>query len=235
MMNLQQIDKRLRTLADPAIAEHSQRFFKTGPGEYGEGDRFRGIRVPVLRKLAREFKSLSMDETVKLLHSKWHEQRLLALLMMVNRFARADDMGKKAIYSLYLENMPWINNWDLVDTTCAHIVGGWLYPRKRIVLYDLARSEILWERRIAIIASFYFIKQGDFSDTLKLSKQLLNDSHDLMNKAVGWMLREVGKRDLQVEEQFLTEHYNDMPRTMLRYAIEKFPEDRRQAYLRGTA
>ena len=234
-MSLQQIYKRLRTLADSAVAEHSQRFFKTGPGEYGEGDQFRGIRVPVLRKLAREFKSLSLDETVKLLHSKWHEQRLLALLMMVNRFARADEIGKKEVYSAYLENMPWINNWDLVDTTCMHIVGGWLYPRKRTVLYDLAQSEVLWERRIAIIASFYFIKQGDFSDTLKLSKQLLNDSHDLMHKAVGWMLREVGKRDLQVEEQFLKEYYNDMPRTMLRYAIEKFPEDRRQAYLRGTA
>ena len=234
-MSFRQIDKRIRTLADPAIAEHSQRFFKTGPGEYGEGDRFRGIRVPVLRKLAREFKSLSLEETIKLLHSKWHEQRLLALLMMVNQFARADEVGKKEVYSAYLENMAWINNWDLVDTTCMHIVGGWLYPRKRTVLYDLAQSDVLWERRIAIIASFYFIKQGDFSDTLKLSRQLLNDSHDLMHKAVGWMLREVGKRDLKEEEQFLKEYYNDMPRTMLRYAIEKFPEDRRQAYLRGTA
>ncbi len=235
MMTLLQVENRLRVIADPTTAEHSQRFFKTGPGEYGEGDRFRGIRVPVLRKLAREFRALSLEETIGLLHSKWHEQRLLALLMMVNRFARAEEVGKKEIYSLYLENMPWINSWDLVDATCMHIVGGWLYPRKRIVLYELAQSEVLWERRIAIIASFYFIKQGDFSDTLKLSKQLLNDPHDLMHKAVGWMLREVGKRDLQVEEQFLTEHYNDMPRTMLRYAIEKFPEDRRQAYLRGTA
>ena len=234
-MTLQQVEKHLRVIADPTTAEHSQRFFKTGPGEYGEGDRFRGIRVPVLRKLAREFRALSLEETIRLLHSKWHEQRLLALVMMVNRFARADETGKKEVYSLYLENTRWINNWDLVDTTCTHIVGGWLYPRKRTVLYELVRSELIWERRIAIIASFYFIKQGDFSDTLKLSKRLLNGSHDLMHKAVGWMLREVGKRDLQVEEQFLIEHYNDMPRTMLRYAIEKFPEDRRQAYLRGIA
>jgi len=233
-MLVKHIQKRLWEQANASIAEHSQGFFKTGIGEYGEGDRFMGIRVPVLRKMIKEFKGLGLDEIAEVLHSEWHEQRLLALLLLVDLYSRSEERDKKDIFSFYLDSTYWINNWDLVDTTCTHIVGNWLHSRSRSILYKLIKSEVVWERRIAIIASFYFIKREDFTDTLMLSERLLNDTHDLMHKAVGWMLREVGKRDIQMEEAFLKKHYEVMPRTMLRYAIEKFPENRRKAYLQGT-
>jgi len=225
--------EKLRSLADEERAEILQRFFKTGPGEYAQGDHFIGVRVPQIRALVKAHADTPQQEIDELLHSPVHEERLLALLWMVQRFHGADVKAQKQLYQHYLDSTAWINNWDLVDCSAEHIVGGWLFGRSRRPLYRLASSRSLWERRIAIMASFHFIKQGEYAETLKLAEQLLGDGHDLIHKAVGWMLREVGKRDLAVEEAFLMRHYQTMPRTMLRYAIEKFPEKRRQAYLKG--
>jgi 3-methyladenine DNA glycosylase AlkD len=210
-----------------------QRFFKTGAGEYAEGDRFIGVTVPPIRKLAQDYRDLPLQEIHSLLCSAIHEERLLALLLMVSQFQRGNKLQRQTLYRLYLASTGQINNWDLVDVSAEHIVGGWLFDRSRKPLYKLARSASLWERRIAIMATFHFIKRGEFSETLRLAERLINDEHDLIHKAVGWMLREVGKREQGVEEAFLQQHYRIMPRTMLRYAIEKFPEQRRQAYLKG--
>ncbi|MCB0115811.1 MAG: DNA alkylation repair protein [Caldilineaceae bacterium] len=231
-MNAKSVQQALTELADPAIAEHSQRFFKTGPGEYGEGDRFRGIRVPVQRTVARRFDKLPLAETERLLHSPFHEDRLTALLILVRQFGRKQ-ADHAAIYDLYLRNTAYINNWDLVDSSAPQIVGAFLADKPRDVLDELALSDSLWARRIAIMATLHFIKLGQFEDTLRLSRVLLHDSEDLIHKAVGWMLREVGNRNLAVEEGFLADTYRTMPRTMLRYAIEKFPEEKRKAYLEG--
>ncbi|MEL7835143.1 DNA alkylation repair protein [Fodinibius sp. Rm-B-1B1-1] len=230
-MDCTEVQEALREIADPEIAEHSQRFFKTGPGEYGEDDKFLGIRVPNIRKVAQRFKQLSLGETELLLHSDYHEECLCALIILVNRAKKANSKVKKEIFELYLSNLKYINNWDLVDTSAEHIVGTYLSDNDRSILYQLAKSENLWERRIAIISTFHFIKNDDFEDTLNIAKLLLNDEHDLIHKAVGWMLREVGKRDINVEERFLNQYIKLMPRTMLRYAIEKFPEEKRQHYL----
>ena len=232
-MNHKIIHNDLLQLANEQIAEHSQRFFKTGKGEYGEGDIFLGIRVPLLRKLVKKYRGISITEVRKLLHSKFHEERLLAVLMLVQLFKSGDESVQKQVYDLYLENTEYINNWDIVDISASNIVGAHLYEKDKAPLYDLVQSKNLWERRIAIIATFYFIRQNEFDDTLKLAKILLNDKEDLIHKAVGWMLREVGKREIELEEEFLQEHYKIMPRTMLRYAIEKFPETSRKMYLRG--
>lgn len=232
-MTVQAIRKKLQALADPKQATNLQRFFKTGPGDYGEGDRFLGLRVPQLRKLVKEFSGISLKEIQELLHSGFHEERLLALLLMVQHFQRSDEKGREELYRCYLASTAYINNWDLVDASAGHIVGGWLFDKSRQPLYSLARSASLWERRIAIMATSFFIREGDFAETLQLAESLLHDDHDLIHKAVGWMLREVGKRDLNVEEQFVHKHYRQMPRTMLRYAIERFPEKKRQAYLKG--
>ena len=229
-----EIEKRLRGLGDRAKAQALQRFFKTGPGEYGEGDRFLGIPVPVLRRLAGEYEGVEYDTVKRLLRSPIHEARLLALLILVRKYGRAGKEERETIYRIYLDHMPYINNWDLVDTSAEHIVGRHLAGRRKTPLYRLARSELLWERRIAVMATFHHIKHHDFHGTLKVARVLLHDREDLIHKAVGWMLREVGKRDPEVEETFLQEHYKEMPRTMLRYAIERFPEARRQAYLKGT-
>lgn len=228
-----EIQKQLRALADPEIAEHSQRFFKTGKGEYGEGDIFLGIRVPKLRELVKKHKQVTLKQGVKLLQSKYHEERLLALLILVSLFQKGDDATKGEIYETYLSNTGQINNWDLVDSSAHKIVGKHLLNRDRKQLYQLAKSNSLWERRIAIISTFAFIDNGDFSDALKISKLLLSDYEDLIHKAVGWVLREIGKKDQEVEENFLRRRYQNMPRTMLRYAIEKFPEQLRQEYLKG--
>ncbi len=233
-MKARDVRRALNDLANPTIAEHSQRFFKTGPGEYGEGDIFLGIRVPVLRKLVVKLRELPLDETWHVLESPLHEERLFALLMLVRKFNQGDAEVKQAIYQRYLKHTQHINNWDLVDSSAHHIVGAHLKTRSRQPLYELARSESLWERRIAIIATYHYIKADDFEDALGLSVVLRNDPEDLIHKAVGWMLREIGKRDLATEQAFLREHYHDMPRTMLRYAIEKFPAEERQAYLQGT-
>ena len=228
-----EISRELRMFAEPERASIHQRFFKTGMGEYGEGDRFLGIRVPHIRKLVRRFRGLSLEDTEKLLHSQWHEERLFALLVMVDAFKRADGKLKEKIYNLYMGSTQWINNWDLVDLSAAHIPGGWLFKRDRKPLYEFADSDDLWKKRIAIISTQHFIRKNDFKDTLAISRKLLKDDHDLIHKAVGWMLREVGKKDLETEEKFLRKHYMNMPRTMLRYAIERFPEEKRQKYLKG--
>jgi 3-methyladenine DNA glycosylase AlkD len=228
-----EISKRLKQLADKEQAKVLQRFFKTGPGEYGEGDIFLGIKVPVIRKLAKEHRDISFKDVRQHLKSAIHEERLLALLLLVHNYSKGGEPVRKIIYDHYLKNTGYVNNWDLVDLSAEHIVGAYLVDKSRRPLYSLARSKSLWERRIAMISTFHFIKQNDFADTLKLSEKLLNDEEDLIHKAVGWMLREVGKRDLQTEEDFLKNHYQKMPRTMLRYAIEKFPESKRQGYLKG--
>lgn len=228
------LQDHLNHLTNPETAAFLQRFFKTGPGEYGEGDRFLGIRVPVLRKLAWQYQDIPLEECNNLLHSEYHEARLLALLILVRMYYNSDDEGvRDAIYRLYLDRTAYINNWDLVDSSAEHIVGHYLWERDRSALYDLAHSESLWERRIAIMSTFHFIKAGSFNETLRIAEILVSDSHDLIHKAVGWMLREIGKRDRAVAEGFLRQHYQQMPRTMLRYAIEKYPEALRQDYLHG--
>ena len=209
-----------------------QGFFKTGPGEYAEGDVFIGINVPVLRGLSKKYQDLPFNETLRLLRSRIHEERLLSLLILILKYRKADPLVKEKIYKAYLNNSKFINNWDLVDVTAKHIVGDYLFGKDRSKLYELAGSRLLWERRIAILSTFHFIERGDHEDTLKIAKNLLLDEHDLIHKAVGWMLREVGKRDMKAEERFLDKYHGRMPRTMLRYAIEKFPETKRLEYLR---
>ena len=231
--SLREVKRELHALTNAREAEHFQRFFKTGKGQYGEGDRFLGIRVPQLRALVRGFRSLPVEHVLTLLRSEWHEQRLLALLLLVEHYRRGTDAERKAIYRAYLAHTQYINNWDLVDSSAEHIVGPQLNPEKPRALDALVRSELLWERRIAVLATFHWVKQSEFRPTLLMAKRLLNDRHDLIHKAVGWMLREVGKRDLAVEERFLRVHHRGMPRTMLRYAIERLPEPRRRQYLRG--
>ena len=233
-MTAKRLREKLHALADPERAVLLQRFFKTGPGEYAEGDRFIGVRVPRIRKLVRAHPDIPLEEVEQLLQSEIHEERLLALLLMVQHYQRGDGKVRKRLYQLYLGSTEFINNWDLIDVTAKNIVGAWLENKSRKPLYKLARSKSLWERRIAIMATFRYIPADDFEDCLKLAEMLRDDEHDLIHKAVGWMLREVGKRDRAVEEAFLQQHYQSMPRTMLRYAIEKFPEKRRQAYLKGT-
>ena len=232
-LKAQEVQKRLQKLANAEHAAVSQRFFKTGPGEYGEGDIFIGVRVPVLRKLARECQNLPVSQCKILLRSPIHEERLLAILILIRIFQKGRGEVKKSIYELYLKSTEFINNWDLVDTSAEHIVGAYLTDRSKHPLYRLARSNNLWQRRIAIMATFRFIKGHEFSETLRISEMLIEDRHDLIHKAIGWMLREIGKRDLKTEETFLKAHYKKMPRTMLRYAIEKFPENKRQRYLKG--
>lgn len=230
-----QIRARLRVLADPRIASASRRFFKTAPGEYGEGDRFLGVRVPTLRALAREFRAAPVAVAFALLRSPLHEERALALLILVARYARGTAAEQQRIFEQYLKHVPkHVNNWDLVDSSAHYIVGAHLAQRDRSLLYELARSPHLWSRRVAIIATFWFIKQGSFEDTLAIAEQLLGDREDLLHKAAGWMLREVGNRDATAAERFLRCHCRRMPRTMLRYAIEKLPERTRRAYLDGT-
>jgi 3-methyladenine DNA glycosylase AlkD len=234
MAALLPVQKELRALASPERAAILQGFFKTGKGQYGEGDIFLGIKVPVLRALVKQHHNAANLACVsRLLDSKYHEERLFALLLLIQLYQRADEAGQQAAYDLYLGNTRRINNWDLVDLSAQYLVGRHLEQRPRKVLHQLARSELLWERRIAIVATHHFIRRNDFADTLKIARTLLQDEHDLMHKAVGWMLREVGKRDLAAEEGFLLKHYRDMPRTMLRYAIERFPEAKRKKYLNG--
>jgi 3-methyladenine DNA glycosylase AlkD len=227
------IRKALTQLGSKERAEVSRRYFKTGPGQYGEGDIFLGLNAPQLRGLAAEHQALATGDVLLLLESAVHEERMLALLILVRAYSKGDPAAKRQIYETYLANTRFINNWDLVDASAPHIVGHFLTDKSRKPLYALARSSSLWERRIAIISTAYFIRRDQFDDTLKISKLLISDKEDLIHKAVGWMLREVGKRDLPSEESFLRENYKMMPRTMLRYAIEKFPESRRQMYLKG--
>lgn len=209
------------------------RFFKTGKGEYSEQDLFLGVRMPALRLLAKDHTVLSLVQTETLLASEFHEARLLALLILVNKFNAGDNREKNRVARSYLRNCGHVNNWDLVDCSAHLILGPWLEHRDRKKLDVLARSSSLWERRMAMIATLHFIRKGDFDDALRIAAILVDDGEDLIHKAVGWMLREIGNRNKEVEEIFLQKHYHTMPRTMLRYAIEKFPETRRQAYLKG--
>ncbi|MFA5931334.1 MAG: DNA alkylation repair protein [archaeon] len=240
MNSLRDIQKEFKKSANPSKAKILQGFFKTKKGEYAEGDIFHGVTVPKTRIIAKRFcDSISLEETQELLHSKIHEERLCALIILIEKYKnkKTTPIEQKKIYEIYLKNTKYINNWDLVDLSAQHIVGNYLYlhPTEQKVLDTLATSELLWERRIAILSTFYFIYKKEFYLTLKLSKVLLNDKEDLMHKAVGWMLREVGKRGGMIEEEkFLQTHYKQMPRTMLRYAIERFPEKKRLAYLKGT-
>lgn len=223
----------LKKLGDSDYAQHSQRFFKTGKGQYGEGDKFLGIRVPSIRKQLKQYRDISLEQSCKLLQSPYHEARLMAVLLMVESFKRGDERQRKAIYQAYLKHTKYVNNWDIVDSSAHKIVGAYLADKDKAILYKLARSKLLWERRIAIISCFHDIGEGHFNDALALAEILIEDEHDLMHKAVGWVLREIGKRDITLEQHFLDQHYRLMPRTMLRYAIERFPEPLRKAYLLG--
>jgi len=234
--NHRDIKQALSEIADPDIAEHSRRFFKTGTGEYGEGDKFLGIRVPEQRIIAKKYWKLPLREVEQLLQSEFHEERLTALFILVRAFERGDEITREKIVELYLRNTGHINNWDLVDGSAPKILGPWLETREnRDLLYELARSGNLWKRRIALLSCLHFIRNGDFSDALNIAELLLDDDEDLIHKASGWMLREIGKVSMEAEERFLQKHYRRMPRTMLRSAIEKFPEKKRKAYLDGTA
>ncbi len=221
----------MRALASPEQASVARRFFKTGPGEYGEGDEFLGLKVPQIRSLVRDCDPLSEAETLSLVRSSLHEERMLGLYCWVRRFERGDGKTRRRIFDLYLANTRWINNWDLVDTSAPHIAGAWLLDKDRRILRRLAKSGSLWERRIAVLATQAFIRNGEFGDSIEIVRSLLGDEHDLMHKACGWMLREIGNRDEAVLEAFLARHARQMPRTMLRYAIEKLPEKKRKAWL----
>lgn len=223
--------RKLKALSSPEAAKSAARFFKTGPGQYGEGDTFIGIKVPTLRTISREFRLMSLDEIELLLQSPIHEERHLALMILVLQVAKSDDAKRKAAFDCYLRNTQFINNWDLVDCSAPEIVGGFLMSRSRKPLLKLAKSKSLWERRIAIVSTQHFIRHSDLGDTLTISRMLLKDKENLIHKAAGWMLREVGKKDQAVLEGFLDQHATAMPRTMLRYAIERFTPTRRQAYL----
>lgn len=226
---MENLREELQKRIVPGRAETLVRFFKTGPGEYGEGDRFLGIDMPGIRAVVKRDDGKS--DVRGLLHSPWHEERLLALLILVRRFQSGNTTAKKAVFDFYLSETSWINNWDLVDVSAYHIVGAWLLDRPRPILRRLASSESLWERRIAIVSTWAFIRTGDLAETFRLAEKLLGDPEDLMHKACGWMLREAGKRDVAALERFLDAHVSEMPRTMLRYAIEKLPEKRRKQYL----
>jgi len=228
---LKHLQNDLQKLADWQKAKLLARYFKTGKGEYGEGDVFLGITVPEQRKIAIKYKTLDLREIQQLLNSKIHEERLVALLILVEQYKKANDLIKKKIFDFYLKNTKKINNWDLVDLSAHIILGNYLLYRDRSVVYRLAESKNLWERRIAVLTTFRFIKYNQFEDALKIGQILLKDKHGLIQKAVGWMLREIGKQDQKVEEEFLKKNYKIMPRTMLRYAIEKFAESKRKFYL----
>lgn len=235
MSDLDNLRTDLRSFQRPGKAKVLQRFFKTGKGEYGEGDEFLGLITEETRSVAKKYSSLSLNYISKLLASKIHEERVVAVMILCRQFREADFKKKKEIYDFYFENIAGINNWDLVDGSAPEIVGGFLYLSKspRNILYALAKSTNLWKKRIGMMACFYFIKEKDFKDGLKIAEILVNDGHDLIQKVVGWMLRETGNRDIVVEEIFLKKFYKKMPRTMLRYAIEKFPEEERLKYLKG--
>lgn len=231
-MSIKLLKDDLKKFSNSKKAQVLQRFFKTGKGEYGEGDIFLGITVPESRKIAINYSDLSFREIKFLLNSKIHEERLIALLILVHNYKKYPEK-REVIYQFYLSNISSINNWDLVDLSAHKIIGEYLLDKKRSILYTLAKSKNIWARRISIISTFAFIKENDFVDSIKLANLLLSDSHDLIHKSVGWVLREIGKKDFKTLETFLNKNYKKMPRTMLRYSIEKFPENLRKAYLFG--
>lgn len=226
------VQQELQKLANPKQAQILQRFFKTGQGEYGAGDVFLGVKVPLQRQVAKKYKDLSLPQVLKLLRSKIHEHRLTALFILVAQYRQADAPTQQKIVDFYLQNTKYINNWDLVDSSAHYIVGDYLLDKPRIILYKLARSRNLWSKRIAMMSTLAFIRHHEYNDTLRLARILLHDKHDLIHKVVGWMLREVGNRDQKVAEEFLKKYYKTMPRTMLRYAVEKFTPQKREFYLK---
>lgn len=230
--NSAEIRKELETYVDPVKREYLPKFFKTGQGQYGEGDKFLGIVVPNTRLVAKRHKDESFEVMAELLHSEWHECRLCALLMLVERFKKSGEAERKVIYDFYLSQTDRINNWDLVDLSAPYIVGEYLKDKSREDLYRLANSTLLWEQRIAVVATATLIRNDDFNDILHLSELLLHHKHDLMQKAVGWMLREMGKRNKDLLVQFLDKFACEMPRTMLRYSIEKLTEEERKHYMK---
>jgi len=225
------LKRALRARANPRDAALARRFFKTAPGEYGEGDRFLGVRVPDLRRLVRSASDVTIADAVRLLRSSWHEERLLALLLLVWLYERGSPLDRQSVYETYLGHTRHVNNWDLVDASAHLIVGAHLESRSKRPLTLLARSADLWERRVSIIATLFYIRRGHYGETQRIARMLLDDEHDLIHKATGWMLREVGNRDSRVARAFLDRHHRRMPRTMLRYAIERFPEPLRRRYL----
>ena len=232
-VNHRQAHAALLELANPNKAEFLAGFFKTGKAQYAEGDRFLGITVPAIRQLSRQFRQLDLTDCERLLQSAYNDERLLALLILVEQYRKGDVGVKNKVYQIYLNNRHRVNNWNLVDGSASYIVGAHLLQGDRSLLYELAQSRSLWDRRIGILATLAYIRVDDFTDTLKLTEQLLGDEHDLMHKACGWMLREVGKRNQSVLEDFLRQHHDAMPRTMLRYAIERFSPAKRTGYLTG--
>lgn len=229
----------IASLADKAIPEKAAffpRFFKTGPGEYGEGDKFLGVTVPIQRKVAKSvFKEISLSEIGELLRDSYHEVRLTALYILVYKYQRLkNEAEQKEVVDFYLANLDFVNNWDLVDSSCHHILGHYYLERDRSIFYELADTDHLWRQRVAMISSYYWIKRGDFGDALALAEKLLYHPHDLIHKAVGWMLREIGNGEFEVEMEFLRKYYKTMPRTVLRYAIEKFDPELRKQLLEGT-
>jgi len=227
--------EEIRALANKEIAQHSLRFFKTDKGEYGHGDLFLGVRAPQIRLIAKKHIDISITDMKTLICSKYHEERFLGLIILVNKYAKTKDKkNRNQLYKIYVSSFKYINNWNLVDVTCPHVTGKHLIDKDRTILYKWAKSEDLWTKRIAMVSTFSFIRKNDLEDTFKIAEILLHDEHDLIHKAVGWMLREAGKRDIKKEETFLKKYYKTMPRTMLRYSIEKFPETKRQKYLKGT-
>lgn len=230
-MNARDAKQKLKSLASPDVAKSSVRFFKTGPGQYGEGDTFIGVKVPTLRVVSREFRGLALQEIESLLNSTIHEERHLALMILVLQVAKCDEAHRRVVFDFYIKNTKFINNWDLVDCSAPQVVGGFLLDKSRKRLFDLTKSKSLWERRIAILSTQHFIRHDDFTDTLAISQRLLKDKEDLIHKAAGWMLREVGKKAQAVLEAFLDQYGSAMPRTMLRYAIERFPHNQRRTYL----
>ena len=229
-MSLSVLKKDLEKLADRGKAVILARFFKTGKGQYGEDDIFLGVTVPKQREIAKKHQDLAFWDVKKLLRSRIHEHRLTGLLILVQQFQKADEKAKKSIVDFYLKNTKYINNWDLVDLSANHILGAYLLGKDASILKKLAKSKNLWERRIAMIATFAFIYKNQFKETLEIARILVHDSHDLIQKAVGWMLREVGKKNQAVEEKFLQKYYKTMPRTTLRYAIERFDEKKKMFY-----
>jgi 3-methyladenine DNA glycosylase AlkD len=222
----------LEKYSDPVYAERLQRFFKTGKGGYGEGDLFIGVRVPDQRRVAKKYKELSLHDSSVLLQSEVHEHRLTALFILVEQYIKGDEKTRKKIVKLYLKNVAYVNNWDLVDSSAPKILGEWLIDKSRDLLYEMAESRVLWERRISIISTFAFVARGELEDSLELAKALIDDKHDLIHKASGWVLREVGKKDQNTLEDFLQKNSHRMPRTMLRYAIEKLPPSKKQFYMK---
>jgi 3-methyladenine DNA glycosylase AlkD len=233
MTQLLNAKRDLQKLRNPERAEFLKRFFKTGKGEYAAGDDLLGISVPNTREIAKKHRELSLEDAAKLLQSPYHEERLMSLFILTDKFEKATEAEKGKIVKIYLKlAAKYVNNWDLVDSSAQYILGKYLLNRPRTIIYKLARSKNLWEKRIAIISTAHFIRNEDFLDTFKVAEILLNDKHDLIHKAVGWMLREVGNKDQAIEVEFLNQHASHMPRTMLRYAIEKFPEKLRLKFLR---